>query len=400
MTIDLDWVRARFPGLEPGFFENAGGSVPASAVIDRATRYLANDMVQLGAAYPRSKRASERFEAGKPAAAALLGAPAENVVLGSSATMNLYVLSHAFAANVAPGDEVVVSEIDHESNRGAWTRLAEARGATVREWTIDRESHELTLEGLRAVLGERTKIVAFTQVSNVVGSIHDAKLFVDEIHRAGARAIVDGVAFAPHRRVDVRAIGADAYVVSLYKIAGPHLSAMYVGDSMLETLANQNHVFLRGSGTYELMPGNASHELVASLPGIVEYLEDFDRHHGGKGDLDGAFARIAAHEAALVEPLLAFLHSHPKVRLLGRSSAHPDRRVATVAFLVAGRSSQSIPVAIAADAAIRAGHFYAARAMNALGVEDAADGVVRASLFHYNTPAEVGRLVEALASVI
>lgn len=393
--LDLEWVRARFPGLPAGFFENAGGTVPAREVIDLATRYLSTDMVQLGAGYPRSIRATERVEAGKHAAATLLGAPVSNVVLGASSTANLNVLAHAFAPNVGAGDEIVVTELDHEANRGAWIRLAEARGATIREWTIDRARHALTLDGLRAVLSERTKLVAFTHVSNVVGSIHDARRFVAEIRRAGAKAVVDGVAFGPHRRIEP--IG-DAYVVSLYKIVGPHLSAMYVSDAMLGVLANQNHSFLAGSGTYELMPGNVSHELAASLPGIVEYFEALDRHHGGTGDLDGAFARIAAHEEALAEPLLALLRDR-NVRVLGEPSADAGRRVATVAFLVPGRASASIPQALAPEIAIRSGHFYAARAMEALGA-DADDGVVRASLFHYNSAAEVGELVEALSRAL
>jgi selenocysteine lyase/cysteine desulfurase len=173
---------------------------------------------------------------------------------------------------------------------------------------------------------------------------------------------------------------------------------MYVSDELLGVLANQNHSFLAGSGTDGLMPGNVSHELAASLPGIVEYFEALDRRHGGAGDLDGAFARIAAHEEALVEPLLAFLRER-QVRLLGEPTSDRERRVATVAFLVPGRASESIPAALAPHVAIRAGHFYAARAMEALGAQPD-DGVVRASLFHYNSPAEVDALVRALARAL
>lgn len=400
MDLDLEWVRSRFTGLDPelAFFENAGGSVPARPVVDRAHDYLAHEMVQLDAGYPRSVSATEKVEAGKAAAAKLLGAPKDQVVLGASTTMSFYVLSHAFAHNLGPGDEVVVTDLDHEANRGCWIRMAEARGATVREWALDRDSHELDLAGLEAVLSERTRLVCFSHCSNVVGSLHDARAFVERSHEAGARVVIDAVAYAPHRRVQAQALGADAYAFSLYKVLGPHLSAMYVSEPMLEALANQNHAFLAGSGTYELMPGNVSHELAAALPGIVDYFEALDRHHGGPGALEGAFERIAAHEERLVDPLLSFLRDHPRVRLIGRSEADRARRVPTVTFVVEGRSSMSVPAALDGQGvAIRAGHFYAERAMQALGVDDAEDGVVRVSMLHYNSPAEVERLVESLA---
>lgn len=403
MDFDLEWVRAQFSGLGDDlvFFENAGGSVPARPVVERAQQYLAQEMVQLDATYGRSESATAKVEAGKVAAAKLLGAPAQNVVLGASTTSNFYVLSHAFASNVGAGDEIVVTDVDHEANRGAWIRMAEARGATLREWTIDRETQELTLEGLEAVLSERTKLVCFTHCSNVVGSLHDAATFVARAKQAGARVVVDGVAYAPHRQVEAAALGADAYAFSLYKVYGPHLSAMYVGDEMLATLANQNHAFLAGSGTYELMPGNVSHELAACVPGIVDYLEALDRHHGGEGTIAGAFTRMAAHEAKLSERLLAYLTARDDVRVLGRPEADPARRVPTVVFLVNGRSSMSVPDALVSEnIAIRGGHFYAERAMQAFGVEDAEDGVIRASLVHYNTLDEVDRLTAALDRVL
>jgi selenocysteine lyase/cysteine desulfurase len=275
-------------------------------------------------------------------------------------------------------------------------RMAKARGATVREWAVDRETHELTMEGLEAVLGEKTKLVCFTHCSNVVGSIHDARAFVARIHEAGARAFVDGVAYAPHRRVDVRALGADAYGVSLYKVFGPHLGLLYVKDELLDELDNQNHFFLEGTGTYQLMPGNVSHELAASLPGIVDYLEALDRHHGGEGELSRAFDLVAAHEEELARPILGFLAEKETVRLVGRRD--PDRagRVPTITFAVEGRASAELPAALAKHGvAIRHGHFAAHRAMEPLGV-DPADGLVRISAAHYNTIEEVGRLLEAL----
>lgn len=397
--LDTAWIRARFSGLsdELAFFENAGGSVPVDSVVRRATDYLAHDMVQLDAHYSRSARATERVSAGFAAAARLVNADPAEIAFGGATSANMYVLSHAFAPNVGPGDEVVVTELDHEANRGAWIRMAEARGATLREWEIDRGTHELTMEGLDAVLGERTKIVCFTHCSNVVGSLHDAGAFVRRIHEAGARAVVDGVAFAPHRRVDVRALDADAYGLSLYKVYGPHLGLLYVKPDFFAELENQNHAFLADAGMYTLMPGYTSHELAASVPGIVEYLEALDSHHGGEGTIDGAFERIATHEEAIAERLLAYLRGRSDVRIIGRSSADRERRAPTIVFTVDGQRSEDVARSVdPAGVAIRHGHFYAARAMKSLGVDDGDDGVVRASMAHYNTLEEVDRLVAAL----
>ena len=404
-SLDIDWVRARFPGLDDdlAFFENAGGSVPADAVVDRAHRYLREDMVQLGAAYGRSRRAAERVEEGKRAAARLLGCEVGDVVLGASTSVNFNTLSHALAPTLDAGDEVVVTDLDHETNRGAWIRLARARGARVRTWRLDPASGALTLEGLEDALSPRTRLVCFTHCANVVGTLHDAAAFTARARAAGARVVVDGVAYAPHRRVDVGAVGADVYAFSLYKTFGPHLSAMYVAAPLRARLANQNHDFLAGTGTYELMPGNVSHELAAAVPGITDYLEALDAHHGaedgapGDDPLDRAFARVAAHEAALAQRLLPWLREHPRVRLVGEPTADPSRRVPTVTFLVEGRRSMEVAEAAAADGvAIRAGHFYAPRAMAPLGVEDPEDGVVRVSMAHYNTLAEVDRLLASL----
>ncbi|MCB9594000.1 MAG: aminotransferase class V-fold PLP-dependent enzyme [Sandaracinaceae bacterium] len=401
--LDLEWVRARFSGLDPAlaFFENAGGSLPVDGVVRRASEYLATDMVQLDAAYPRSERATARVHAGISAAAELVNAAPAHVVLGGSTSANVYVLSHAIAKLVGPGDEVVVTDLDHEANRGAWMRMAAARGATLREWNIDPDTQALTLAGLDAALSERTRLVCFTHCSNVAGTLHDAKAFVERIHAAGALSMIDGVAYAPHRRVDVSALGTDLYALSLYKVYGPHLGLLYVRPGLMERLENQNHAFLAGSGAYELMPGYVSHELAAAVPGVVEYLRALDAHHGGEGSLDGAFARIAAHEERLAERLLEHLRDQPRVRIIGCPRADRAERAPTVVFTVEGMRSEAVAAELASrGVAIRHGHFYAARAMDSFGIVDRDDGVVRASMVHYNSLAEVDRLVAGLREAL
>ncbi len=404
----LDHVRAQFPALDSpwALFDNAGGSVPLGTVADRVAEYLRGHAVQLGASYELSQRATAQVAEGHRAAERLVNAEPGEVVLGASTTANLRLLARALRPWFGPGDEVVVTDLDHESNIGPW-RALESEGVTVREWRFRRESGDLHAEDLDALLGPRTRLVCFTHCANVVGTLHDAAGLVRRIHAAGALACVDGVAFAPHRLVDVKALGADFYAVSLYKTFGPHLGLLYGRRELLERAASQNHFFV-GPGELpgKFEPGGVPHELAASLPAIPEYLLGLEAklHEGGTGPeperLARAFGAIAAHEAALAAPLLAFLAGRAGVRVVGEPTADPQRRVPTVAFTLDGRDAADIPAALdAAGVAIRYGHFYAHRAIEAMGLLPR-HGVVRVSMAHYNTPAEVGRLIEALDRVL
>lgn len=217
--------------------------------------------------------------------------------------------------------------------------------------------------------------------------------------------MVDGVAFAPHRQVEATAWGADAYVVSLYKVFGPHIGALFARRPVLESLANVNHEFIgRGEIPYKLQPGNANFELAASLPAIVEYLDEIGRRAGGEGDGASlratAFAAIAAHEASLAERLLAFLRGRRGVRILGVPDGDASRRVATVSFAVEGRNASEIPSALdARSIGIRYGDFHSRRLVRALGLTER-QGVVRISIAHYNTADEIERTIEALSAAL
>ncbi len=404
----LDHVRSRFPALGSrwALFDNAGGSVPLGSVVDRAAAYMRGHAVQLGATYELSARATAEVAAGHRAAERLVGAAPGEVVLGASTTANLRVLARALRPTWGAATDIVVTNLDHESNIGPW-RALEREGIRVREWRFRPDTGELHVEDLEPLLTSRTRLVAFTHCSNVVGTVHDAAAIVRRIHAAGAMACVDGVAFAPHRLVDVAAIGADFYAVSLYKTYGPHLALLYGRLDRLREARSQNHFFYgEDELPHKLEPGSVPHELAASLPAIPEYLLELEARlpGGGAGDerarLARAFDAIAAHEAALAGPLLAFLRGRPGVRIVGEPAADPARRVPTVAFTVEGRDSSEIPAALdAAGVAIRYGHFYAHRAIEAMGLLPR-NGIVRVSMVHYNTPAEVARLVEALDKVL
>jgi cysteine desulfurase family protein (TIGR01976 family) len=387
--------------------DNAGGSVPARPVVELATEHLQRYMVQLGASYPRSVEAQARVEAGRKAAARLLGAEPDEVYLGASSTANVRILARALRPLWEEGDEVIITQLDHETNRGAW-RALEATGIRVREWPLRPETASLEWEDLEPLLTSRTRLVAFTHCANVVGGIHDAAALCDRIRQAGALSVVDGVAYAPHRQVDVRQLGADFYFLSLYKVYGPHLGVLYGRRQLLRRAKGQNHFFVgEDEVPYKYEPGNVPYELMAALPGILRYLDALDRHTfpdathtSPSSGLRRAFDAIAAHEEQLVRPLIHFLRDRPGVHLLGPRRALRQQRVPTVCFHVEGRDSAEIPPLLEKHRiAIRYGHFYAPRAIEALGLE-ARNGIVRISLVHYNTAAEVERLLEALETVL
>lgn len=402
--LDLDFVRARFPALDfPwSFMDNAGGSAPCRPVIDRAREHLERLPWQLGASYELSVEAGKIVDAGRAAAATLVGADPDEMVLGPSSTVLAQLLSRALRPSWEEGDEVVVTNLDHETNIGPWRRLEET-GITVREWRFRDEDAALHLDDLEPLLNERTRLVAFSHCPNVVGTIHDVPRIAKRIREAGALSCVDGVAFAPHRRIDVKTLGVDFYLASLYKVYGPHLSLMYGRREHLLAARNQNHFFYADDQIPgKLEPGNVNFELTGSLVGILDYFRELGAHHGlgDSLDLDGCFALIAEHEMELVRPLLAFLEEHPRARIVGSPLADAARRVPTVAFTWEGHASSELPPLLDAHKiAIRFGHFYAYRAIRDLGLADR-DGIVRASLVHYNTPDEVSNLVEALDELL
>ena len=405
--LDTAFARAYFPALAGpwALFENAGGTLVASQTLDRIRTYMSDYQVQPGAAYPASARAAEMIAESHRAMAAMINAAPQEVMIGPSTSMNVFLLAQALRPGLAEGDEIVVTDLDHEANVGAWRKLA-ATGITVREWRFDRESFALEPEGLDALLNERTRLVCFGHCSNITGGLTDVPALVRMIHDAGALACVDGVAYAPHRSIDVTAWDVDFYLCSTYKLYGPHLALLYGKQEHLERAAPLNHFFLDDEVPLKLNPGGPNHELSAGLTGIAAYLDALHARHEGEsnlplhGRLAAIFERIAAHEEALAAPLLDFLTTKPGVRLIGNPSADRQVRAPTFSFSVDGREPDEIARAVSAhEVAIGAGDFYAARCIEALGLAGRG-GVVRASMVHYNTADEVQRLIRALDEAI
>jgi selenocysteine lyase/cysteine desulfurase len=381
------------------FFDNAGGSFACRPVIERLDRYYRQTKIQPYGLHPLSRRAGEEMDEAYTRLAGWLGVDADEIHLGPSTSQNAYVLAQAFAECLAPGDEIVVTNQDHEANSGVWRRL-QARGLIVREWRIDAQTGSLDPRQLDKLLGSCTRVVAFTHCSNILGQVNPVADICLRAHAAGAVTVVDGVSFAGHGLPDVRALGADIYLLSLYKTFGPHQGLMVVRTSLLERLGNQSHYF---NGAYPrkwLVPAGPDHAQVAASGGVATYLESLYEHHFGADGTDAAEKAervrqlMRAAEAALLEPLLDFCRQERRVRLLGPADAAD--RAATVSLQTLGRSPREVAARLADRGIVAgAGHFYAVRLIESLGL-NADTGVLRLSFVHYTSTGDLARLTEAL----
>ena len=405
---DLEFIRGQFPAFsEPslkGFahFENAGGSYACRQTTEWLDHFYRQTKVQPYYDFAASAIAGEQMDAAKQRLAAWLNVGNDELHFGPSTSQNTYVIAQALRQELKPGEEVIVTNQDHEANIGVWSRL-EDEGIVVREWKIDPETAELHPIDLEALLNSRTRAVAFTHCSNVVGSINPVREITDLIHDAGAWAIVDGVSFCPHGMPDISSLGADIYLFSLYKVYGPHLGAMYISRDLNAELPYQGHFFNALLPAARFTPAGPDHAQIASVNGVVDYMEAvYKHHHGGSAAADqqaGAVRELFRDiETALLQPVLDFLSSHPKVRLIGKTRAAD--RAPTVAFTVDGHRSMELGAKLSdLGLGVGVGHFYAYRLIEALGI-DTDDGVIRASFVHYTSPDEVDRLLNALDELL
>lgn len=401
--LPLDWVRAQFPALATDWIlmDNAGGSVPLGSVIDRVSHYMARWPVQLGASYAPSAEAGKLLEDARESLAAMMvGADgarptADELVVGSSTSSLVSRLARAIAPDLTPGDEIIVTDVDHEANITPWRRLA-ALGVKLRTWHLNLESRRLEIDDLRPLLNERSRLVCFTHASNLLGEATPVKDITALAHKHDARVCVDGVAYAPHRPLAVRDWDVDFYVFSMYKVYGPHCAVMFTRSDRLAELNNINHQFMDGmEGPGKLEPGGFPYELLYGAAGVPDYLAELGQRLDGGADDAQPWRAIADQEAALSSRLLDYLHSREDVEIVG-SAGNLSSRLPTISFTVTGQRSSAIPpLCEPARIGIRWGHFYAPRLVERLGLTDR-DGVVRVSMVHYNTIDEVDTLIRSL----
>tara|TARA_B100000959_G_scaffold32017_2_gene30487 strand:+ start:4860 stop:6089 length:1230 start_codon:yes stop_codon:yes gene_type:complete len=403
MTLDLDFVREQFPALtnEWIFMDNAGGSQILKGCVANINEYYYANNVQLGGSYELSQAASRAFSEGREKISMLFNAKsADEIVFGPSTTVLLQFLSKSLASFFQPGDEVIVTSLDHESNIGPWLEL-EKIGVKIKFWELNANTYTLDLEDLEKIITKKTKLVAFVHVSNIVGTINPVKEFTKFIHDHGAMVCVDAVAYAPHRAIDVVDWNVDFYALSLYKTYGPHHAALYCRMDHMVELDNLYHFFYgKDKIPAKMEPGNANYELSYGSGAIVDYLVEIGssakKDATKRENIEIAFDQIADHEVKLNSILLEYLCSRRDCTIIGSREGVSSSRVPTVAFTIDGKLSDQICVAMDEHKiAIRYGDFHARRLSDRLGLEQY-NGAVRISLTHYNTTDEVNRLIKAL----
>ncbi len=383
VAFDVAAVRARFSALDRrlAFFDAPGGTQVPDEVTDAIAAYLRESNANLGGRFETSRRSDLLVEEARRAAASFLGCAAEEVVFGANMTTLNFALSRTVGRELGPGDEIVVTRLDHDGNVAPWLELAQDLGLVVRFAEI-RDDTTLDLDAIAAQLSGRTRIVAFPWASNAVGTLVDVARVSALAHEAGALAWVDAVHYAPHGRIDVAAAGVDVLICSPYKFYGPHLGLAFARAELLERwrpytvrpLAQE-----RLGQRFET--GTLPHELLAGFVAAVRYLDSL------------GWDAITAHERELGERFLAGLPE--SCRLHGLPTM--DGRVPTFCFTVRGQTPAMAAERLAERGlAVWHGNYYAVEVMQRLGLPD---GAVRAGVVHYNSADEVDRLLAGLAEL-
>ena len=405
--IDTDFIRSQFPAFSDpslqgwAFFENAGGSYTCSQVIDRLTQYYLKTKVQPYAPYPAAQSAGDQMDETYVRLAEYLNVQTQEVHIGPSTSQNTYVLAQAFRQLWQEGDEIIVTNQDHEANSGVWRKLTDA-GIVVKQWQVNPITGELNPDDLTALFTDRTRLLSFPHCSNIVAHINPVADICKLAGDAGVVTVVDGVSYAGHGFSDVQALGCDVYLFSLYKTFGPHQGLMVVRDSVREQLPNQSHYFNNDEPRKRLVPAGPDHAQVAAAAGIADYFDSVHQHHFSKVEATSVARRenihqlMRQHEIELLQPLLDFLQNLNNVRVIGPTDA--TVRAPTVALDV-GPDSQAWAREMANGKVMcSSGHFYSKRLIESLGLS-AESGVLRFSFVHYTTEDEVQQLMDVLGTI-
>ena len=415
LPFDVDALRRRFPALalehdgRPiAFFDGPGGTQVTDTVIAAVSDYYRTSNANHGGTFPTSERSDAILDEARAALADLLNAGRpDEIKLGANMTTLTMHVARSITAGMQPGDELVVTGLDHEANVGPWLGVAADRGLTVRSVGIRRDDVTLDLEAFDTLLHGRPKLVAFGWASNAVGSINPVGELVRRAHEAGALTYVDAVHAAPHLPIDVQAIGTDFLACSVYKFFGPHVGVLYGRADALDALP-----------TYKLRPagdrfetGTLNHEGIAGSLAAVEYLAEVGERYGSsfaaafpgltgrRLHLHTAMGAIRAYEMTLFGRMLDGLESIPGVHVWGITDrSRFAERTPTAALTFDGITPEAVAVALGARGiATWWGNFYAVGVTERLGLEP--EGVLRIGLTHYNTDAEVDRLIDELRAI-
>jgi cysteine desulfurase family protein (TIGR01976 family) len=387
-------VRARFPALRSGtaHFDGPGGTQVPESVARAVAETLTSSIANRGRVTPAERLADDVVLGARAAVGDLLGADPRGVVFGRSATQLTFDLARTLAAGWGPGDEVVVTRLDHDANVRPWVHAAEAVGATVRWAAFDPATGELTADDIAEVVTERTKLVAVTGASNLIGTRPPVQQIAGLVHDAGALFAVDGVHLSAHAPVDVRALGADFFTCSPYKFLGPHCGVLAADPARLETLAPAKLLPSSDAVPERFELGTLPYELLAGTTAAVDFLAGLADTAGPRRErVLAAMAALEQHEDGLREHLEAGLAELPGVHVRSRAAHRTPTLLLTFDGLAAADACRFL-----ADRGVNApaGHFYAIEASRRLGLGDT--GGLRAGLAPYTDADDVDRLLSGL----
>ena len=410
---DISWVRSQFPSLRlevngqaAAFLDGPAGTQVPSRVIAAVVRAFESCNANTGGAFLTSRRSDEILEAAHAAMADLFGCDADEVFFGPNMTTMTFALARAIGRTLEPGDEIVVTALDHDANIAPW-RTLEERGVTVRQAAVLPGDCTLDVEDLRSKIGPRTRLVAVGWAANAVGTINDVALVGRICREAGAWLFVDAVHYAPHGCMDVKALGCDFLACSPYKFFAPHLGAIFGKRELLQRLRPDKVRPASDELPHRWETGTQNQEGLAGLVAAIDYLEELGRRHMPPGTgptrrqaLEAAYRAIGGWERRLLDQLIPGLLEVPGLRIHGiRDRERFNERVPTIAVTIDGIPSGRLAERLAERGIFTwAGHFYALDLVRALG-HDAEGGLLRLGLVHYNTPEEVSRLLGALREI-
>ncbi len=399
MTYDVNKIRAHFSALNTGlaFFDGPGGSqvpdVVGAAIAAAITKPISNRNVNT-----ESEKNAEEYVLGfRKAVADLIDVDPRGVVYGRSWTQLSYDFSRTLAKNWGPGDEVVVSRLDHDSNIRPWIQAAEAVGATVRWAEFDVETSELTVAAVESVLSPKTKLVAITGAGNTIGTRPDLKAIGVAVHKVGALFYVDGVHLTPHAAISAKEIGADFYGFSFYKLMGPHCAALAASPELLESLNNDKLLPATNIVPERFEFGTLPYEIMAGCIAAVDFIAEMAPGNGvtRREKIVNSMNALEKYEDELLEYLESSVAALPGVTMYG----HAKHRTPTIYFSFAGHDSVGIYKAMALKSVtLPASNFYALEVSRKLGLGDA--GALRAGLAPYSTKDDVDRLIAGLKELI
>jgi cysteine desulfurase family protein (TIGR01976 family) len=395
MTYDVAAVRSQYPALASGeaFFDGPGGTQVPQPVVDAVATTLASPVSNRGPHTTPQRAADEIVHACRAALGDLLATDPRGIVFGRSMTQLTYDLSRAIAKTWEAGDEVVVSRLDHDGNVRPWVQAAEARGATVRWVDFDPETAELTPADLEAVLSDRTRLVAVTAASNVLGTMPDVAALTELAHRAGALVYVDGVHYAAHEAVDIAALGADFFACSPYKFGGPHCGVVAADPALLETLRPDKLVPSTDAVPERFELGTLPYELMAGTTAAVDFLATLAPAAAGSRRelIVAAWQAVGAHEDRLRERIEQVLRDRSDVTLWSCAR----RRTSTLYLTIDGLQPGDVHAELGRQRiSVSSGHCYAWEPCHRLGLGPT--GAVRVGLAPYTDEEDVSRLLSAL----